>query len=209
MRKSLLMVITLGLSACGQQPARKPTQSAETKPQIHAAATSQKGQIVQPAVRPGKAADGSSVLISFHGCADLLLLDPRGRKLGYDTASHKSYINVPGGIYDEGDPISDDEQDAKEQVQEKRAGKQPDCIADKTVQFPDPGPGRYTLTMSGNRTPPFKLEITSYGPDAKANGHYVVSQPAGSTPPTAFEFQLPPGPGKELQVKAVSSSPHQ
>ncbi|HZD95778.1 MAG TPA: hypothetical protein VE133_16070 [Candidatus Sulfotelmatobacter sp.] len=202
MCKRILVLITFGLCACGQQTGSKQTQSRETKPQTHATATSQKEQIVQPAVKPGKNADASSLLISFHGCADLLLIDPRGRKLGYDSASQKNYLDIPGGIYDEGDMISDDEDDAKPQGQEKTARKEPDCIADKTVQFPSPVPGMYTLKVADNRAAAFKLEITSYGPDANANGHYVLTQPAGSASSAAYQFQLPPSP--ELQVKAFA-----
>ena len=203
MLKSFLLLITVSLCACGQQTASKQTQTAEGKQQTHAAATSQKGQIAQPRVKPGKMTDGSSLLISFHGCADLLLIDSRGRKLGYDTASQKSYLEISGGIYDEGDLIGDDEDDAKEQGQEKTAGKQSDCVADKTIQFPNPVPGMYTLKMGGQTGTAFKLEITSYGADAKANGHYVVSQPAGPSP-LSYQFALPTTPGAEFQVKAVS-----
>lgn len=203
MLKSLLLLITVSLCACGQQAASKQTQAAESKPQTHAAATSQKGQITQPVVKPGKMTDGSSLLISFHGCADLLLIDSRGRKLGYDAASRKSYLEISGGIYDEGDPIGDDEDDDKRQGQEKTAGKQPDCVADKTIQFPNPVSGMYTLKMGGHTSTAFKLEITSYGDDAKANGHYVVSQPAGSAT-LSYQFALPPTPGGEIQVKTAS-----
>lgn len=201
MYKNLLVLITLGLCACGQQAGSNQKQSTGPHPQTHATGTSQKGQIVQPAVKPGKNADASSLLISFHGCADLLLIDPRGRKLGYDTASRKNYLDIPGGIYDEGDSSSDDEDDAKQQEQEKTARKQPDCAADKTVQFPQPIPGMYTLKMGGHQAA-FQLEITSYGPNANANGHSLLSQPAG-TAPLSYQFQLPPAPGAGLQVKTI------
>jgi hypothetical protein len=203
MLKSLLLLIAVSLCACGQQAASKQAQAPESKQQTHAAATSQKGQIAQPVVKPGKMTDGSSLLISFHGCADLLLIDSRGRKLGYDAASQKSYLEISGGIYDEGDPIGDDEDDAKQQGQEKTAGKQSGCVTDKTIQFPNPVAGMYTLKMGGQTGTAFKLEITSYGPDAKANGHYVLSQPAGPAP-FSYQFALPPTPGAEIQVKAGS-----
>jgi hypothetical protein len=204
MQKSALVLIALGLTACGQQtPASRPQAAGDAR-KTHTAVSSQKGQIAQPQVKPGKAADASSLLISFHGCADLLLIDPHGHKLGYDAASKKSYLDITGGIYDEGDPIGDDEDDAKQAGQEKTAGKQSDCIADKTVQFPNPGSGMYTLKMGGHHATAFMLEITSYGPDANANGHYVLSHPVGSMPPLAYQFHLPPAPGGELQVKAVS-----
>jgi hypothetical protein len=195
MLKSFLLLLTASLCACGQQAA--------SKQQTHAAATAQKGQIAQPVVKPGKAADASSLLISFHGCADLLLIDPKGRKLGYDTANQKNYLGIPGGVYDEGDPIGDDEDNAKQEPQ-RAQGKQPDCIADKTVQFPGPVPGIYTLKMAGQTQTAFRLEITSYGADAKANGHYVMSQPASSAPPLTYQFELPPPADAEIQVKAVS-----
>jgi hypothetical protein len=40
------------------------------------------------------------------------LADPRGRKLGYDGDGKKNYQQIPGGIYDEGDLISDDDDNA-------------------------------------------------------------------------------------------------
>ena len=202
MCKSVLVIITLGLCACGQQtPSPQPQAGAAGK--THAAASSSKGQIVQPAVKQGNIADASSLLISFHGCADLLLTDPNGHKLGYDAASKKSYQEIAGGIYDEGDPLNDDD-DAKQQGQAKTAGMQPDCMADKTVQCPNPVAGTYTLKMGGNRTMGFKLEITSYGTDTKANGHYVTTQKAGSAPPPFYRFELPPVSGSDFQVKAGS-----
>jgi hypothetical protein len=204
MLKSLLFLIAASLCACGQQAASKQVQAVESKPETHVSATSQRGQIVQPEVKPGKNTDASSLLISFHGCADLLLTDPRGRKLGYDAGSQKNYLGIPGGIYDEGDPISDDEEDAKKPSQTKTAERQPGCTADKTVQFPNPVPGIYTLKMDGQTQTAFKLEITSYGSDAKANGHHALSQPAGSVPPLSYQFQLPPSPEGKLEVKAVS-----
>jgi hypothetical protein len=203
MQKCALVLIALGLTACGQQmPASRP-QAAGDAGKTHAAVNSQKGQIAQPQVKPGKAADASSLLISFHGCADLLLIDPHGHKLGYDAAGKKSYLDIAGGIYDEGDPIGDDEDDAKQPGQEKTAGKQSDCTADKTVQFPNPIPGTYTLKIGDNQAAGFKLEITSYGRDAKANGHYVTSQKTGSAPPF-YQFELPPPSGTGFQVKAAS-----
>lgn len=204
MCKSLLVIITLGLCACGQQTPPPQPQPAGAAGKTHAAASSGKGQIVQPAVKPGNIADASSLLISFHGCADLLLTDPHGHKLGYDPASKKSHQEIAGGIYDEGDPLSSDDDDAKQQGQAKTAEKQSDCIADKTIQFPNPVPGTYTLKMDGNRTTGFKLEITSYGTDAKANGHYVTSQETGSAPPSFYRFQLPPVSNSDFQVKAAS-----
>jgi len=203
MRKSALVLLVLGLTACGQQTPAPRQQAAGDTGKTHAAVSSQKGRIAQPQVKPGKAADASSLLVSFHGCADLLLIDPHGHKLGYDAASKKSYLEIAGGIYDEGDPIGDDEDDAKQAGQEKTAGKQPDCVADKTVQFPNPVPGTYTLKIGDNRAAGFKLEITSYGPDAKANGYYVTSQKAGSAP-SFYQFELPPPSGTDFQVKTAS-----
>ncbi|HEY1529032.1 MAG TPA: hypothetical protein VGH51_22635 [Candidatus Angelobacter sp.] len=203
MCKSFLVLIMLGLCACGQQSPSPQPQAAGPDAQTHAAVSSNKGQIVQPAVKPGKGADASSLLISFHGCADLLLIDPRGHKLGYDPASKKSYLEITGGIYDEGDLI-DDEDDAKQQGPEKTAGKLPDCVADKTIQFPNPVPGKYILKMGDNRAAGFKLEFTSYGTDAKTNGHYVLSQHAGSVPPSFYQFELPPPSGTDFYVKAAS-----
>jgi hypothetical protein len=203
MLRSLLLLIAASLCACGQPAAPKEAQAAESKQQTHAAATSQKGQITQPTVNPGKIADASSLLISFHGCADLLLIDPKGRKLGYDTANQKNYLGIPGGIYDEGDPIGDDEESKPSSGQSGQPEKQPDCIADKTVQLPNPVAGVYTLKMGGQTQTAFRLEITSYGADAKANGHYVMSQPASSAPRVTYQFELPPSSGAEIQVKAV------
>lgn len=200
MSKTLLVLITLGLCACGQQAGPKQTQAVDPKSQTHATATGQKGQVDQPQVTPGKQADASSLLISFHGCADLLLIDPRGRKLGYDADSQKNYLGIPGGIYDEGNPI-DDEDDQKQEA--KKAEKQPDCIADKTVQFPNPVSGTYTLKMGGQTQTAFKLEITSFGPDAKANGHYAVSEPAGPASPLIYQFQLPSTSDARLEVKTL------
>jgi len=198
MSKTLLVLITLVLCACGQQAGPKQTQAGERKSQTRAAVTAQKGHIVQPAVKVGKRGDASSVLISFHGCADLLLIDPRGRKLGYDADGQKNYLGIEGGIYDEGNPI-DDEDDQKQEV--KAAEKQSECIVDKTVQVPNPISGTYTLKMGGQTRTAFNLEITSYGPDSKANGHYALSQLVGSAPPLNYQFQLPPSSDARLEVK--------
>lgn len=205
MYKSILISVVLGLCACGQQPRPLQTPVAGGGAQTHTAVSPNKGQIIQPQVKPGKDADGSALLITFHGCADLLLTDARGRRLGYDPAAKKSYMDVPGGAYDEGDVLGDDEEDdAKPQKQpENKAAKQPDCVADKSMQVPQPAPGAYVLKIGNNQANAFKLEITSYGPDAKANGHYVLSQPAGFNPSPSYRFELP-SPGAELEVKAAA-----
>jgi hypothetical protein len=205
MFKSLLVVVvTLGLSVYGQQTPRSKSQAAGAVGKTHAAANVSKGQIVQPAIEQGKLADAYSLLISFHGCGDLLLTDPRGHKLGYDATGKKSYLQVAGGIYDEGDLIDEDEDEANQQEQEKAAGKQPDCMADKTVQFPNPVHGAYTLTIFVSRAAGFNLEVTSYGADAKANAHYLTSQKAGSAPRLFYQFEMPPRSGTNFQVKSAS-----
>jgi hypothetical protein len=204
MCRSLLVLVTLGLTAWGQQTSSAQSQAAGSVRKAHAAGSASKGEIVQPTVNQENIADASSLLISFHGCADLLLTDPRGHKLGYDPARKKSHLEIAGGIYDEGDLIGDDEDETKQQEHAKIAGKQPDCIADKAVQFPNPVSGMYTLKMLGNRAAGFKLEITSYGADAKANGHYVTAKQAGSAAPSFYQFELPSASGTDFQVKAGS-----
>lgn len=180
-------------SACGQQTTPPPRQ---------ASATQKKGEIAQPEVKPGKASDASSLLITFHGCADLVLSDPRGRKLGYDAATRKNYQQIPGGIYDEGDPISDDEDDAAPAKPEtKAAAASQNCVSDKTVQVPQPLAGSYILKIDNATGNPFKIEITSYGFDSKQNGHFAASQTPGAPGVSAYQFQLPPSPGGTLEVK--------
>lgn len=180
-------------SACGQQTGPAPTQTS---------ATQKKGQIAQPEVKPGKAGDASSLLITFHGCADLVLSDPRGRKLGYDAASRKNYQQIPGGIYDEGDLISDDEADESPAKPEaKPAATSRGCASDKTLQVPQPPAGTYSLTIDNSTGNPFRLEITTYGAESKRTGHYVVSRQAGTPGAAACQFQLPPAPSGVLEVK--------
>jgi len=106
MRMKAVILTSVGLSfcvsltlACGQKSA---------SPQSGTFATPNKGQIAQPTVFRSKGADASSLLISFHGCADLLLTDAQNRNLGYDAIAKKSYVQIPGGIYDEGDLIFKD-----------------------------------------------------------------------------------------------------
>jgi hypothetical protein len=201
LRTSAALLVWLFLaSACGQQTVPPPRQ---------ASATQKKGQIAQPEVKPGKAADASSLLITFHGCADLVLSDPRGRKLGYDAAARKNYQQIPGGIYDEGDLISDDEGDvspakpeakpAKPETKTPAAGQ--GCASDKTVQVPHPLAGGYILSIDNSTGNPFKLEITSYGAESKQNGHFAVSQAPAGPSASAYQFQLPPSPGGVLEVK--------
>jgi hypothetical protein len=191
-------------SACGQQTAPAPT---------HASATQKKGQIAQPEVKPGKAADASSLLITFHGCADLVLSDPRGRKLGYDAATRKNYQQIPGGIYDEGDLISPpDEAEAEADAarakpaepanaEAKPAATSGDCTSDKVLQVPQPPAGTYDLTIDNSTGNPFKLEITTYGAESKQNGHFAVSRPAAAPGALAAQFQLPATPDGVLGVK--------
>ena len=188
-----LLVWLLSTSACGQQSAPPPTQTS---------ASPKKGQIAQPQIRPGKAADASSLLITFHGCADLVLSDSRGRKLGYDSSGKKNYQQIPGGIYDEGDLIGDDENAAAPAKPEaKGAAANQACVSDKTLQVPQPLAGSYILSVDNSSGNPFKLEITSYGGDNKQNGHFAASQPPAAPGALAYRFQLPPPPGGVLEVK--------
>jgi len=189
---SLLAWLVL-TSACAQQSAPPPTQTS---------ASPKKGQIVQPQVRPGKAADASSLLITFHGCADLVLSDSRGRKLGYDVTSKKNYQQIPGGIYDEGDLIGNDEADAGQAKPEAKASAANQaCVSDKTLQVPQPLAGSYILSVDNASGNPFKLEITSYGADSKQNGHFAASQTPAAPGTLGYQFQLPPPPGGLLEVK--------
>lgn len=189
-----LLVCLLLASACGQQAAPPPPQ---------ASATQKKGQIAQPEVMPGKAADASSLLITFHGCADLVLSDVRGRKLGYDAVAKKNYQQIPGGIYDEGDLISDDEDDAAPaKAEAKPTPTSQDCVGDKSLQVPQPLAGSYNLTVSNSTGNPFKLEITSYGPNSKQNGQFVLSQPAATPGTSGYQFHLPPSASGSLEVKS-------
>ncbi len=188
---SLLLWLLLA-SACGQQSAPPPTQTS---------ASPKKGGITQPEVKPGKAADASSLLITFHGCADLVLSDPRGRKLGYDAAGKKNYQQIPGGIYDEGDLIRDDENNAAPANPEAKAPASQACVSDKTLQVPRPLAGSYILSVDNSSGNPFKLEITSYGADSKQNGHFAVSRTPAAPGAVAYRFQLPPSPGGVLEVK--------
>jgi len=189
---SLLVWLVL-TSACAQQSAPPPTQTS---------ASPEKGQIVQPEVKPGKPADASSLLITFHGCADLVLSDSRGRKLGYDATRKKNYQQIPGGIYDEGDLIGDDENDAAQTKPEaKAAAANQACVSDKTLQVPQPLAGSYVLSVDNSSGNPFKLEITSYGADSKQNGHFAASQAPAAPGALGYQFQLPPPPGGVLEVK--------
>jgi hypothetical protein len=199
--KSAGLLVCLYLaSAYGQQAVPPATQSS---------ATEKKGQIAQPEIKPGKSADATSLLVSFHGCADLILTDPRGRRLGYDAAAKKSYQQIPGGIYDEGDLIADDEDDAtpgqpeaksiKPEIQSSAASR--DCASDKTLQVPQPVAGAYFLSIANTTGSPFKLEITSYGINSKQNGHFAASQTPAAPGAPAYQFQLPPSPGGVLEVK--------
>jgi len=187
-----LLVWLLSTSACGQQSAPPATQTS---------ASPKKGQIVQPQIRPGKAADASSLLISFHGCADLILSDSRGRKLGYDASGKKNYQQIPGGIYDEGDLIGDEDDAAPAKPEAKGAAASQACVSDKTLQVPQPLAGSYILSVDNSSGNPFKLEITSYGGDTKQNGHFAASQPPAAPGALAYRFQLPPPPGGVLEIK--------
>jgi hypothetical protein len=180
-------------SACGQKTVPPPRQASATRTQ---------GQIAQPEVKPGKAADATSFLITFHGCADLVLVDPRGRKLGYDAATAKNYQQIPGGIYDEGDPISDDEADAAPAKPEaKTPASSQSCVSDKTLQVPKPLAGSYTLKVENSTGNPFKFQITSYGIESKQNGHFAASQKPDAPGVSSYEFQLPPSSDGILNVK--------
>lgn len=161
-----------------------------------------KGQIPQPEVKPGQAADVSSLLITFHGCADLVLSDPRGRKLGYAAAAKKNYQQIPGGIYDEGDLISDDEDNAAPAKPEATApAASQACVSDKTLQVPQPLAGSYILSIDNSTGNPFRLEITSYGAESRQNGHFAASQTPAPPGVLVLQFRLPPSPGGVLEVK--------
>ncbi len=189
----LLVGLALAL-ACGQQTAPPSPQTS---------ATQKKGQIVQPEVKPGKAADASGLVIDFRGCADLVLADALGRKLGYDPASDKSYQQIPRGVYDEGDLINDDE--AEPEKPDAKPASSKDCASSaKAMQVAQPLAGSYKLKIINSTGNPFKVEITSYGTDG-ANGHFVLSQPAGATVVFVYQFQLPPS-SSGLEVRPVPTA---
>lgn len=191
LEKSLGILFCLCLvSACGQQPAGAPQPSG----QVQSSATQNKGQVAPPDVKPGKATDASGLLVALHGCADLVLSDSQQRKLGYDPSVRRVLEEIPGGSYDEGDPSDDSGQQNKKES----------CVSDKTLQIPQPLAGSYNVSLRNPKGRPFKLEITSYGVDAKENGHFVVSQPTGKGTTAVFQFQLPVSPSSPFEVKPIS-----
>lgn len=191
LEKSLGILFCLCLvSACGQQPAGAPQPSG----QVQSSATQNKGQVAQPDVKPGKATDASGLLVTLHGCADLVLSDSQQRKLGYDPSARKVREEIPGGSYDEGDPSSDSGQQSKKES----------CISDKTLQIPQPIAGSYNLNLYNPKGQPFKLEITSYGADAKENGHFVTAQSLNKGATAVYQFQLPVLPGSRFDVKPIA-----
>jgi hypothetical protein len=146
----------------------------------------------------------SSLLITFHGCADLVLSDAQGRKLGYDPNTKKSYQQIPGGIYDEGDLISaPDDEGTPAKPEMKKSTKRPDCTADKTLQLPHPQAGAYNLSVHNSTGDAFKVQLTSYR-DSAENGRFAVSQPAAKPTVFVYQFQLPPSPDSSLDVKTIA-----
>jgi len=192
----ILTSVGLLALACGQQTAPPP---------LHTLATQKKGETAQPEVKPGKAADASGLVIEMRGCADLVLADGQGRKLGYDPASDKSYEQIPRGVYDEGDLISDGvDEAAPEQPEAKPASSKECATSGKAMQVAQPVAGSYKLKIINSTGYPFNIQITSYGADGE-NGHFAISQPAGSPGVFAYQFKLPPS-SNGLEVKPVSTA---
>jgi len=79
----------------------------------------------------------------------LLLIDPKGRKLGIDTAKAKGYEDIPFAFYDAGG-ISDAETGAEEENPSKR------------IYVPDPLDGSYTLVVQGTHSGTYHAVLTAY-----------------------------------------------
>ncbi len=200
MRSYLIrLVCVLSLAAawgCKQEKvAPSTTPAAPPQSSLQSSASGTPGQVVQPAVTQVKSPVDTSLLITLHGCADLLLSDAQGRKMGYDADARKSYQDIPHGVYDEGDPTSDDDAAVPTSPQkDTAAAKKQQCFADKSLQVPQPAAGAYVLHVQNSTGNPFKLRITSYQ-DAKDNGNYSANETSARQHTYTYRFHLPPSAG--------------
>ena len=196
MRSYLIrLVFVLSLAAAWGCKESKVTPSADPAASLQSSASINKGQVAQPAVTQVKSPADTALLITLHGCADLLLSDEQGRRTGYDADAKKSYQDIPHSIYDEGDPTSDDDADASAARKEETAqAKKQECFADKSLQVPQPAAGAYVLRVQNSNGNHFKLRVTSYQ-DAKDNGQYTSNEASPRQQTYTYQFHLPPSAG--------------
>jgi len=191
------MVCVLSLAAawgCKQEKVTPPTTAAPPQSSLHSSASATPGQVAQPAVSEIKSAADTSLLITFRGCADLLLLDESGRKTGYDALAKKSYQDIPHSVYDEGDTTSDDDDDGSAAKTEAPAANQQECVTAKSLEVPQPAAGVYVLRVQNSAANPFNLRITSYR-DARDNGQYSANEASAQRQTYTYRFHLPPANG--------------
>jgi len=192
-------VLCLGM-ALGCKDKGFPPSTAPVAP-LQSSATENKGQVEQPAITQVKPAISTSLLITLHGCADLLLSDEQGRRTGYDADAKKIYQDIPHSIYDEGDPSDDDEAGTSSATRESAWAKKQECIADKSLQVPHPAPGVYVLRVQNATGRAFRLRITSYQ-DAADSGRFIANEASPRQQTYTYRFHLPP-PGGGLTVTSV------
>ena len=89
------------------------------------------GQVMQSPPEPQ-----SSIMIACESRVELMVVDPKGRKLGGDPNAHKSYDEIPAAYY-EAAGLEDDETGA------------PEDDPPKTMFIPNPISGSYHLSIAG------------------------------------------------------------
>jgi hypothetical protein len=91
----------------------------------------------------------SGIVVKFHSPVELLIVDPLGRRLGFDPLTGQSFEEIPGAYYEAGG-LDDDETG------------EPDDDPTKTLYLPTPAVGGYALNVTGTGDGTYSSEFQFY-----------------------------------------------
>jgi hypothetical protein len=96
---------------------------------------------------------------SANNPADLLVIDPAGRRTGSDPHRSAGLAEIPSASYDSSPPPTQTEEDPS-----------PAALA-RTFTLVTPAPGRYVVDVLGRRPGPYALEVTIVTPAGLRRRH--------------------------------------
>ncbi len=122
--------------------------------------------------------------------AELLLLNPAGRKIGKDPRSGRAYTEIPHAYY-EYEGIDD----AASGAPGPQSG---------TINLPNPVSGFYRLEVVGREAGRYLLEITAFAPDLKPSK--ALSRPRRIRKGEAHHYFIHYSPEKGAQLEVTPAS---
>ncbi len=126
--------------------------------------------------------------ISCQPGVDLMITDPKGRRLGDDPLAHAHYDEIPNAYYEAGG-IDDDETG------------EPEEDPAKTIFIPDPAAGSYKLTVVGAKAGKYSCQFTGQDARGALEPAELKDVAIGADEVQVFMVRFPASADTKIEVK--------